>query len=75
MRPVELVRRAEEHVGAGGDVDRAVRRVVHGVDPGERAGLVRELEAISATGVTVPTPFEAHGKATTRVRSESSERR
>ena len=26
----------------GGDVDRAVRAVVHGVDPGERAGLVGE---------------------------------
>ena len=34
-----------EHVGADGrHVDRAVRRVVHGVDPGERAGLVRELD-------------------------------
>src|SRR5207247_5339818 len=30
-------------VSAGGsDVDRPVRRVVNGVDPGERAGLVRE---------------------------------
>ena len=43
VRAVELVRRAEEHVGAGGgDVDRPVRPVVHRVDPGERAGLVRE---------------------------------
>ena len=31
--------------------------------------------AISATGVTVPTAFEAQGNATTRVRSESSDRR
>ena len=32
-----------EHVDAGrGDVDRPVRPVVDGVDPGERSGLVRE---------------------------------
>ena len=44
MRPVELVRRAEHDVRAGGlHVDRAVRPVVHGVDPRERAGVVREL--------------------------------
>ena len=43
MRPEELVRRAEQHVRAGGrDVDRAVRRVMDGVDPGERPRLVRE---------------------------------
>ena len=40
---VELVRRAEQDVCTGrGDVDRAVRRVMHGVHPCERAGLVRE---------------------------------
>jgi hypothetical protein len=44
MRPAELVRRADQHVDADlGDVDRPVRRPVDGVDPGERAGLVREL--------------------------------
>ena len=43
MRPVELVRRADEDVGArGADVDRPVRPEVHGVDPGERARLVRQ---------------------------------
>jgi hypothetical protein len=43
MRAAELVRRADQHVGAGlPDVDRLVRRVVDGVDPRERAGLVRE---------------------------------
>ena len=44
VRPEELVRRADQHVDAErGDVDRPVRRVVHGVRPGERAGLMREL--------------------------------
>ena len=44
MRAAELVRRADQHVGADlADVDRLVRRVVDGVDPGQRAGLVREL--------------------------------
>ena len=44
VRTAELVRRADEHVGAdGADVDRLVRRVVHRVHPGERAGVVREL--------------------------------
>ncbi len=43
VRPEELVRRAEQDVRARGrDVDRPVRRVVDGVDPGERARLVRE---------------------------------
>ncbi len=43
MRAVELVRRAEQHVDAGRlHVDRPVRAVVHGVDPRERAGFVRE---------------------------------
>ena len=45
VRAVELVRRADEHVGAErGRVDRCVRRVVHGVCPGERAGVVRQLD-------------------------------
>ncbi len=45
MRPEELVRRADEDVHVPrGDVDRAVRPVVHGVGPGERARLVRELD-------------------------------
>jgi hypothetical protein len=44
VRAAELVRGAEQDVGAGGaDVDRPVRRPVHRVDPRERAGLVREL--------------------------------
>ena len=44
MRPVELVRRADEDVDARRrHVDRPVRRVVDGVDPGERAHLMREL--------------------------------
>ena len=44
MRAAELVRRADQHVGADlPDVDRLVRRVVDGVDPGQRAGVVREL--------------------------------
>ncbi len=43
VRPEELVRRAQEDVRArGGDVDRAVRCVMDGVDPGERARVVRE---------------------------------
>jgi hypothetical protein len=43
VRPAELVRRADEHVGAdGADVDRLVRRVVDRVHPGERPGVVRE---------------------------------
>ena len=45
VRPVELVRRAEQHVDVpGGHVDRAVRAVVDGVGPGERADAVRELD-------------------------------
>ena len=44
VRPVELVGRAEQHVGPGRlDVDRPVRSVVHGVDPGECARVVRKL--------------------------------
>ena len=44
VRAAELVRRADEHVGAdGADVDRLVRGVVHRVHPGERADIVREL--------------------------------
>ena len=45
VRAEELVRRAEEDVDAElGDVDRPVRREVHGVRPRERARLVRELD-------------------------------
>ena len=45
VRPVELVRRAEEDVDVPGrDVDRAVRAVVDGVGPGERADAVGELD-------------------------------
>src|SRR5262249_58978247 len=44
VRAVELVRRTNQNVGTcGGDLDRSVRGVVDGVDPGERSGLVREL--------------------------------
>ena len=75
VRPEELVRRAEEHVDVpAGDVDRAVRPVVDGVRPGERAGAVRELTTRATSGV-VPTVFDAIGKATTLVRSESSDSR
>jgi hypothetical protein len=43
VRAAELVRRADQHIGADvADVDRLVRGVVHGVDPGQRADLVRE---------------------------------
>ena len=45
VRPEELVRRADEHVDVPrGDVDRPVRAVVDGVGPGERAGVVGELD-------------------------------
>ena len=45
VRAVELVRRAEQHVDRDLlQVDRPVRRVVHGVAPGERAGLVRDRD-------------------------------
>ena len=45
VRAEELVRRAEEHVDVPArDVDPAVRAVVDGVRPGERAGAVRELD-------------------------------
>ena len=44
MGPEELVRRADEDVDVPGrDVDRPVRRVVDGVGPRERAGVVGEL--------------------------------
>ena len=44
VRTAELVRRADQHVDTGlGDVDRAVRRVVDGVDPRERPCRVGEL--------------------------------
>ena len=43
MRAAELVRRAHQDVAADlGDVDRLVRRVVHRVDPRDRAGLARQ---------------------------------
>ena len=71
VRAAELVRRAEEHVGVDrADVDRLVRRVVHRVHPGERAGLVRD-PAYPAASVTVPTAFDAHANATTLVRGPS----
>src|SRR5581483_2827187 len=45
VRAEELVRRADEHVDAEGvDVDRAVRRVVNRVRPGERTGTMRQLD-------------------------------
>ena len=45
VRAEELVRRADQHVDAPvRDVDRPVRPVVDGVGPGERAGVVRELD-------------------------------
>ena len=51
VRPEELVRRADQHVAApGGDVDRTVRAVVDGVDPGERARLVRQLDDAAHVG-------------------------
>ena len=51
MRPEELVRRADQHVAApGGNVDRPVRAVVDGVDPGERARLVRQLDHAAHVG-------------------------
>ena len=44
VRPEELVRRAEQHVHPRrGHVDRPVRGVVDGVDPGERSDLMREV--------------------------------
>jgi len=44
MRAAELVRRADQHVRADlADVDRLVCRVMDGVHPGERPGVVREL--------------------------------
>jgi hypothetical protein len=43
VRAAELIRRADQHVGAdGADVDRLMRRVVDGVHPGERPGVMRE---------------------------------
>ena len=45
VRPEVFVRRAEEDVDVpAGDVDRAVRPVVDGVGPGERADTVRKLD-------------------------------
>jgi len=43
MRTAELVRRADQHVRPDvADVDRLVRRVMDGVHPGQRPGLVRK---------------------------------
>ena len=51
VRPEELVRRADEDIHVPrGHVDRPVRRVVDGVRPGERAGVVRELHEASHVG-------------------------
>jgi hypothetical protein len=51
VRAAELVGRADQHVRAdGADVDRLVRRVVHGVHPGQRPGLVRELAYAPGVG-------------------------
>ena len=72
MRAEELVRRAEQDVDAErGDVDRPVRRVVHGVGPRERARAVRELDDALARPATCRPRSTASGKATTRVRSVS----
>ena len=51
MRPTELVWRAKQNVGVDlADVDRLVRRVVHGVDPRDRARLVRDLTDARGVG-------------------------
>jgi hypothetical protein len=51
MRAAELVRRADQDVGADvPDVNRLVRRVVHRVHPRERPGLVRELADPAGVG-------------------------
>ena len=72
MGPEELVGRAEEDVGVhGADVDRPMRAVVDGVDPGERAGLVRQVDD-PAHVRDRPHRVGGPGKATTRVRSPSA---
>jgi hypothetical protein len=51
MRAAELVGRADQHVGLDvADVDRLVRRVVHGVHPRERPGLMRERAHAAGVG-------------------------
>ncbi len=51
VRAAELVRRADQHVGTDvPDFDRLVRRVVDGVHPGERPGVVRELAHAPGVG-------------------------
>jgi hypothetical protein len=51
VRAAELVRRADQHVGADGpDIDRLVRRVVDGVHPGQRPGVVREPAHAAGVG-------------------------
>ena len=51
VRAAELVRRADQQVGAdGADVDRLVRRVVDGIHPGERPGVVCELAHAAGIG-------------------------
>jgi len=51
MRAAELVRRADQHVGTDGpDVHRLVCRVMDGVHPGERPGLVYELAHAPGVG-------------------------
>ena len=72
VRPEELVRRAEQDVRARGrDVDRPVRRVVDGVDPGERARLVREGGDPRPRRSRCRRRSPPSGNATTRVLSES----
>ena len=75
MRPVELVRRAEERRRRRPPRRRSARAARSARRRPTRARRRRaRAAAISATGVTVPTAFDAHGNATTRVRSFSSER-
>ena len=76
MRPVELVRRADaarrrpRPATSIGPCGPKCTASTHASAPASCASA-----ATSATGVTVPTAFDAHGNATTRVRSDSSERR
>ena len=78
VRPVELVRRADQHVDAGrGDVDRPVRRVVDGVDPGERArprgpGRPRARRRRACRARSTPTGRRRRASARRAVRSRSS---
>ncbi len=69
VRPVELVRRTDQVVGAeGADVDREVR---HRVPPHRRRGARRTAcarLAICGTGLMVPVALETRPTATRRVR-------